>query len=389
MWWALINDAMFFHHHGNDPAIAAWHNDAMRLSEENGELKAQMATLDAKVHQMDQSGVSRNDKYLPPQVAGDPVIALSADAIAQIPVEKPVLRVATGVEGGQYNQVGQLLKSRSNEVKIELVATLGAEENLKLLREGKVDAAIVQSDTGFILGKKSPATLPNDVMFHHATLYSEYVMLVVSKDSSVKSIEGLGSDNTVYVGPEGSGSSLTWLGFEMQDPHYKNVKSAHTDYPSAMQKIAGDKMKAMLFVAGMNTPMLKDLSSQGGYRVVPVDDKDLSGLQDSEGHIVYDVLTLPAGTYPGLQGKAIQTLGVDAEWTISDSWIKKYGGESFDQINYSVIDIVNELHRKSPSQVRAQAPSHGSHTWAWVGLVAVIGAGLYWTLFRFNITGTH
>jgi len=392
LWWALINDAAFFHHHSSDPAISAWHNDAMRLSQENGELKAQIATLDGKVQQLEKTGVPRNDKYLPEQVAADPVVALSAEAIAQIPVEKPLLRVATGVQGGQYSQVGQMLKKRSDEVKIELVPTSGSEENLKLLREGKVDAAIVQSDTGFIMGKKSPETIPGDATFHHATLYSEYVMLIVSNDSSIKSIESLGPNNTIYVGPEGSGSALTWLGFEMQDKHYKNVKSAQTDYTSALGKVAGDKTKAMLFVAGMNTPLLKDASGKGGYHVVPVDDKDLSALQDSQGHIVYDVLALPAGTYPGLQSKEIKTLGVDAEWTIADAWIKKFGDESFDQINYSVIDIVNDLHRQSPAQEQAaqqSRQSHSSHLGLWLCIILVIGAGLYWTIFKFNATGTH
>ena len=389
LWWALLNDAAFFHHHGSDPTITAWHNDAMKLARENGELKAQIATLDEKVKQMDKSGVARNDKYLPPQVAGDPVVALSAEAIAQIPVAKPVLRVATGVEGGQYNQVGQLLKSRSDKVKVELIATSGAEENLKLLREGKVDAAIVQSDTGFIAGKKSPQTTPDDVTFHRATLYSEYVMLVVSKDSPIKSIKDLGSHNTIHVGPEGSGASITWLGFEMQGKHYKNVKSAHTDYKSALRMVAGDKTQAVLFVAGVNTPLLRNLSRQDGCRVVPVDDKDLSALRDAQGHVVYNVLSLPAGTYPGLQDKEIQTLGVDAEWTISDSWIKKHGEESFDQINYSVIDIVNDLHRKPASQGGAAAQSRKSHLWLWLCMIPVIGAGLYWFVFKFNITGTR
>lgn len=389
LWWALINDAAFFHHHNNDPAISAWHNDAMRLSQENGDLKAQIATLDEKVKQLDKNGVARNDKYLPEQVAADPLVALSADAIAQIPVEKPVLRVGTGVQGGQYSQVGQMLKKRSDEVNIELIPTSGSEENLRLLREGKVDAAIVQSDADFIMAKKSPETTPSDVTFHHATLYSEYVMLIVSNNSPIKSIENLAAGSTIYVGPEGSGSALTWLGFEMQDKHYKNVKSAHTDYPSALEKIASEKTKAMLFVAGMNTPLLKDISSKGGYRVIPVDDKDLSALQDSQGHIVYDVLALPAGTYPGLQNKEIKTLGVDAEWTIADSWIKKFGDESFDQINYAIIDIVNDLHRQSPSQAQAAHQSHQSHLWLWVCIILAIGAGLYWTIFKFNATGTH
>lgn len=392
LWWALLNDSSFFHHHRSDPAITAWHNDAMKLSQENGELKAQIATLDEKVEQMEKNGVARNDSYLPAQVAGDPVVALSAEAIAEIPVEKPTLRVATGIQGGQYSQVGQMLKTRSEEVKIELVSTSGAEENLKLIREGKVDAAIIQSDVGFIMGKKSPETTTTDTTFHRATLYSEYVMLIVSKDSSIQSVGDLSANNTIYVGPEGSGSALTWIGFEMQDKHYKDVKSMHTDYQSALEKIAEDKTKAMLFVAGVNTPLLTNLSNKDKYKVIPVDDIDLSLLQDAQGHTIYDILTLPAKTYSGLQDHEIQTLGVDAEWTISDKWIDKYGEGAFDEINYSVIDIVSDLHRKIESTQTKGVSTHtkSSSRWLWVvTTLVIVGFGLYWLIFKFNLTKTY
>lgn len=384
LWWALTHDSNFFYHHRNDAAVTQWHNDAMKLAQENGELKAQLASLDARVDEMEKGGVSRNEKYLPPQVEKDPVVALSKDAIEDIEVEKPTLRVATGIKDGQYSQVGNLLRRKSGEVNIELISTSGAAENLELLRSGKVDAAIVQSDVDFVVSKNSPKVSSTNA-FHRATIYSEYVMLVVAKDSPIKSVSDLGKDNTVYVGPDGSGASLTWDDFVIQDARYKEVKSQHTDYASAFEKIGADKNKALLLVAGVNTPVLKEAAKTGKYRVVPVDDPDLSVIKDGEDHVIYDVLTLPDGTYPGLQTGEIKTLGVDAEWTISDAWIDKVGEEAFDKINYAVIDIVKVLHQ-SPTSVPT---GHSGFPWMMVIIGVLVLAVLVWILFtKVNIPGT-
>ena len=388
LWWAMMHDASFFHHHRNDPSINEWRKDAMRLAEQNGELKAQVAALDSKVEDLQKNGVATNEKYLPAQVAQDPVVALSNDAIAAIPIEKPSLRLATGIKGGSYSQVAALLKQKAGGVDIQLVPTSGAAENYALLQSGKVDAAIVQSDTGFVMTKQSSESAAKEKpTFHRATLYSEYVMLVVAKDSPIKSIQDLGKDNVVYVGPEGSGSALTWNGFILTDARYKEVKTMRADYASAFEKVKADKNSALLFVAGMNTPLLNEAAKSGLYRVVPVDDPDFSELTNGENETVYDVLTLPAATYTGLQTADLQTLGVDAEWTISDAWIKKVGENAFDEVNYAVIDVVGELHKKPVAHSAASSKKGGSRWWLWLLVIAAVGGGLYFLIFRMNVTG--
>ena len=390
LWWSMIHDSSFYYHHQNDPAVQAWHADAMRLAEQNGELKAQLAAMDARVDSM--QNTPRNAGYLPAQVAGDPLVALSKEAIDAIPVDKPTLRVATGIQGGRYSQIGALLKKKAGNINIELVSTSGAAENLELLQKGKVDAAIVQSDTDFVERRTSSET-PSDSEseFHRATVFSEYVMLVVSKDSPIKTISDLGKDNTVYVGPEGSGSSTTWKGLVMEDAHYKEVNVANLPYETAFDRISADKNKALLFVAGMRTPMLQQFASTGKYRVVPVDDKDLSMFKDKDDHIVYDTLTLTADTYPGLQVEDVKTLAVDAEWTLSKKWIEKYGDDAFDQINYAVIDVISDLHMGGKSQTASTVASatskSGSHWFLWLLLTAGIGFGLYFVVFKMNVTG--
>lgn len=390
LWWALAHDAQFFYHHRNDPSIAQWRQDALKLSEQNGELKAEMAALNSKLDEMKARNDPSDDKYLPAEVAKDPVIALSSEAIDAIPVQKPVIRIATGLRGGSYSQIGEKLKQRLSGMTVELVPTSGAEENLKLLNAGRADAAIVQSDTGFAMSKTDPSSKV-DKAFHRATIYSEYVMLVVSNDSAIKSISDLGEANTVYVGPEGSGTALTWSSFVSQNEKYKSVRSQNADYNSAFEKVGSDKSKALLFVAGTNTPLLNEAARKGQYRVVPVDDSSLGTVQDKNSHVVYDMLDLPAKTYPGMQDDKLKTLGVDAEWTISQEWIDKMGEGAFDQVNYAVIDIVNDLH-SAPSHASRQAgmsAQASSHWFLWTLFIVAGLYGAYWFIFKFNITNTR
>jgi TRAP transporter TAXI family solute receptor len=387
LWWALIHDTSFFYHHRSDPSITQWQQDALKLSEQNGELKAEMATLNAKMDEMKGKNIQSDDKYLPAEVAKDPTIALSSEAIEAIPVEKPIIKIATGIKGGSYSQIGEKMKRRlSSEITVELIPTSGAEENFKLLNAGKADAAIVQSDTDFAMSKIGTSSNV-DKAFHHATVYSEYVMLIVSSDSQIKSINDLSEANTVYVGPEGSGTALTWTSLVSQNQKYKSVPSQNTDYNSAFEKVRGDNKKALLFVAGTNTPLLNEASRKGQYRVVPVNDPSLSTVQDKNNHIIYDRLILPAGTYPGMQHDELETLGVDAEWTISQEWIDKMGEGAFDKVNYAVIDIVNDLHRV-PDQISQQTETsaQSSSPWIpWISLFLVVGAVLYWLIFKFQV----
>ena len=55
------------------------------------------------------------------------------------------IRLAAGIDGGGYWQIGQLYKTRlaRDGIRVELIETEGSVENIELLAAGKVDAAFV------------------------------------------------------------------------------------------------------------------------------------------------------------------------------------------------------------------------------------------------------
>jgi TRAP transporter TAXI family solute receptor len=384
LWWALWHDTSFGYHHYNDPYYRAWRRDADRLAHDNEELRQKLLEQDREIARMQERKLAQQANYLPPAVANDTLVALSDDAIQTLPVQKAVLRVATGVSGGKYQQIGEALKAKGGKkFQVELVPTSGSAENLALLYAGSVDAAIIQSDTEFSAknallekGKPEAELLP-------ATVYCEYLMLVVGKDSSIGSIKDLKSGNTIYVGPEGSGTALTWSGIaSFGGGDYKDVKVERLGYQAALDRVAKDKNSAMLFVAGSDAPLLKRAAASGQFKLVAVDDERLEKIIDDTGDEIYSALCMKGDAYPGLQNGELETLSVEALWKLSDSWIKKYGDAAFDEVNVALREVITDLHIGS---LRAS----GFHPWKWLlwgSIIIAFIVGVYLLVTRINVT---
>jgi TRAP transporter TAXI family solute receptor len=106
------------------------------------------------------------------------------------------IRVATAHEGGLYHEFGEALQKSLKDKTgrdVVLVQSEGSLENEKLLREGKVDLAIVQGGSATIAG-----------LSVIAPLYPEVVHVVTRQGSAIKSIDDLKSRRVVY-GAKGSG----------------------------------------------------------------------------------------------------------------------------------------------------------------------------------------
>jgi len=70
--------------HRQDPAYQQWHQDALTLAEQNGELKAQVAALDNKVSEMQAKGVApQSADQLPPGVSEAVAVAPTAVVAGQ------------------------------------------------------------------------------------------------------------------------------------------------------------------------------------------------------------------------------------------------------------------------------------------------------------------
>ncbi|MDE2825032.1 MAG: hypothetical protein OXI89_02095 [Gemmatimonadota bacterium] len=321
------------HHHANDPGYQEWRGEAERLAEDNAELRAKLDELDKQVATLE--GTPRDPEYLPPGVT--PAIALAAEVVATADPNQPRITVNTGVANGNYHRFGQILQSHLPDFDVMLETTAGSEENLNNLVRNQVDAILVQSDILNSYLRRNPDA-ENQLVGLQSTLYTEYVQLIVNEDSGIASVSDL-EPNThiVYVGPRGSGTHRAWEGFVLQDPRYGEFNTRFAGYEEALSQVAGDANAVMLFVAGLNSELLKDADRQYGLQLsmVAVDEHYFSTAVDQFGNTIYEVATIPHETYPELQegwlfgyfDSSVETLTVDAILILSKQWVDTYGSK--------------------------------------------------------------
>ena len=140
------------------------------------------------------------------------------------------LTFATGGTSGVYfplgGAIGQVISSKSDgKFSVTPQATGASGENMRLVEMGEVDFAIVQNDVADAAYKGS-APFRSKLANVRAIgrLYPEYLHLVASEESGIKSIEQF-KGKQVSVGARGSGNEVNCrqiFGFFGLD--YKNVE---------------------------------------------------------------------------------------------------------------------------------------------------------------------
>src|SRR5690606_15252272 len=103
-----------------------------------------------------------------------------------------IVTIATGGSSGPYNIIGTTLANEySNEfgVNSKRQCTGASDENIKLIKEGKVEMAFVMSDvlTEAVEGTGTFSEKVDSVQ-HIAALYPNYVHIVTTANSGIKTI---------------------------------------------------------------------------------------------------------------------------------------------------------------------------------------------------------
>ncbi|QIS01734.1 TAXI family TRAP transporter solute-binding subunit [Nocardia brasiliensis] len=210
----------------------------------------------------------------------------------------PLVRLASGEVGGFYHAFAGLLAAaavRSGRVRIERVTTSGSQENLTLLADGQVDAALALSDS---VGDSA------DRLLALGRVYENYLQLVVRSDSRIADVADL-RGSRVNLGADGSGAALTGeriLRVAGLDPAV-DVAVSHRPLREAVAALAADESDALLWAGGVPTRVLEVPA-----RMRLVDMGELAAPMRDRFGPVYDRVEIPADAYPG--GAAVHTIGV-------------------------------------------------------------------------------
>lgn len=342
------NVAAMAHNHSDDPGFKKWRQEADNLAKDNVELKSKLNELDNQMKAM--AGTPKDPGYLPNDIPAE--VALAAGALAAKKPEKPTLRMATGQEGGWYYRFGNIFKESATGVDVKLIPSSGSMANLKMLVDQQADLGIVQSDALALMDKKLPG---KSMITEQTSLFLEFAQLIANRKGGVKSIRDLDpKKHTVFIGPAGSGTALTWEALCEQRENYRRIPTVNADYTSALEEVEKNPKSLMFFVGGLNSDFLNKAEEvakkSGNLLLVAVDDKDLAKKKDSNGNAVYSMVNIPSNIYPYLEKGWIfshdtKTLAVQAVLVLRTEWASQFGPTAMDALTASINEARPEIER--------------------------------------------
>ena len=340
LWSILDLHHDWAYYHRDDPAYEAWRRDADRLAQDNADLRAKLAAMDRDVAEMKEKQVPANPNYLPPGIKPD--VALAAEVVTG--VTAPRLAFATGTPGSTYISLCDKLKANAAAtLEIDCRSTAGSRENVMDYLARKDEGIFATADVidwalrARSAGGSAPATFGR----YQLTVYSEAMFLLVNKASAIHNVEDLKPGVTLFVGPAGSGTEVSyenlahhaskrsWVVFQAHNAQYEGVRIENAPYPEAIQTVAKDPDAIMLVMMPGHSEFMSEVDRESGDRVRLVSvsgDPSFAKVTDRDGNFVYHECTLEGALYPKLLGAgAVRTLCVPAIVVVSGDWVRDNG----------------------------------------------------------------
>jgi len=219
--------------------------------------------------------------------------------------------IAAGPEHGQYLRFAKSLPPLKNSRTIALV-TRGSEENLRLLRDGKVSLAFSQADAALAAytGKANFADEgPYPRLRAIGSLYPEPVHVLVRANSPIRSIADL-KGRAVAIGVPGSASRTTVLTvLEAHGLRANDYRAIEVPLGEALVTLRSQSVDAVMQVIGTPADSVRDALSAVSLRLVPLSQKVIETLAKAE--VGYFAATIPRGSYSN-QSEDVATIATAA-----------------------------------------------------------------------------
>jgi hypothetical protein len=244
-------------------------------------------------------------------VAAGALAVVSSLAPAAVQAEQFV-NVLTGGTSGVYYPLGVALSKiygdKIADTRPQVQSTKASVENLNLLQQGKGEIAFALGDSVKLAwegdtdaGFKGPLGKLRII----AAIYPNYIQIVASKESGVKSLADL-KGRSLSVGAPKSGTELNARKiFEAAGMSYEDLgKTEYLPFAESVELIKNRQLDATLQSAGLGVASIKDLSTSIDVQIVAVPEDVIAKLGAP-----YIAATIPAGTYSG-QASDVPTVAV-------------------------------------------------------------------------------
>jgi uncharacterized protein len=243
-------------------------------------------------------------------------VAVAAAVVAvatPAPAADQFINVLTGGTSGVYYPLGVALGGVIGKampgVKTSVQATKASVENLNLLQAGRGEIAFTLGDSlsdawkgNEDAGFKTPLKKLRGI----AAIYPNYIQIVASKDSGIRTLADL-KGKRVSVGAPKSGTELNArVIFKAAGLSYKDFsKVEYLPFGESVELMKNRQLDVTLQSAGLGVSALRDLAVSLPTVVVPIPADVVKKTNDP----AYVVATIPAKTYEG-QTEDVQTAAV-------------------------------------------------------------------------------
>lgn len=225
--------------------------------------------------------------------------AAESTAAADNKLETRFATIATGGASGPYNIIATTLGEVFNKtygVNSKTQTTGASVENVNLMAQNKVELAFLMSDvlSDALAGEGSFQTPTTNVQ-QIAALYPNYVQIVTSKKSGIKTLEDL-RGKRVAVGAQNSGVEVNARNLLTgHDISYDDIRVDYLGYAEAADALKAGKLDAAFLTSGLPNASLLELEQSFDLQMVSIKPENVSRIAEDKSYFVS--LEIPAGTY--------------------------------------------------------------------------------------------
>jgi TRAP transporter TAXI family solute receptor len=227
-------------------------------------------------------------------------LALGASAGAAQSQE--FINVLTGGTSGVYYPLGvalsEIYADNIEGARTQVQATKASVENLNLLQQGKGELAFALGDSvasGWEGLQEAGFPQPLTDIRAIAAIYPNYVQIVASAESGIKTLEDL-KGKSISVGAPASGTELNARAiFAAAGMSYEDMgKVEYLPYAESAELIKNRQLDATLQSSGLGVAFIQDLAATMDINIVSIPAEVVEAIGAP-----YVASTIPAGTYDG------------------------------------------------------------------------------------------
>ncbi|HEX6364080.1 MAG TPA: TAXI family TRAP transporter solute-binding subunit [Albitalea sp.] len=236
-------------------------------------------------------------------------VALAAAGAAAFAQQK-FINVLTGGQSGVYYPLGvalsQIYAKAIPDVRTSAQSTKASAENLNLLQAGRGEVAFTLGDALSDAWKgdaEAGFAKPLNKLRTMAAIYPNYIQIVASADSGIKTVADL-KGKRVSVGAPKSGTELNARAvFKAAGLSYGDLsKVEYLPFGESVELMKNRQLDATLQSAGLGVASIRDLATAVKIVVVPVPKDVVAKIGDA----AYQSSVIPANTYTG-QTQPVET----------------------------------------------------------------------------------